>query len=212
MQVFRNIHVLPGVEGDCNVYIADDELVIDTGTGRFFPDMKREIESISDIATLKTIINTHHHFDHTGGNKKFRDWLCAEIHIHQKDRDCLESGETLAEAFGERPRVTTVDRLLKDKSIIKTKNFRFEVIHTPGHTPGSVCLYDRAKRILISGDTISGRTDFPGGSREDMTKSLRKLSELNISYLFPGHGAAKSGGVGFVIKQAMAGIQKNAAV
>jgi len=212
MHVFRNIHVLPGVEGDSNVYIVDDELVIDTGTGRFFPDMKREIESISDIATLKTIINTHHHFDHTGGNKKFRDWLCAEICIHQKDKAYLENGETLAEAFGERPRVTTVDRLLKDSSIIKTKNFRFEVIHTPGHTPGSVCLYERAKKILISGDTVSGRTDFQGGSKYDMAKSLRKLSELGASCLLPGHGAVKSGGVDFIIKQAMAGVQKNAAV
>ncbi len=212
MQVFRNIHVLPGVEGDCNVYVVDDELIIDTGTGRFFYEMKREIESISDIMSLKSIINTHHHFDHTGGNKKFRDWLGSEIYIHQKDKDCLESGETLAEVFGERPRVTTVDRLLKDKSAIKTKNFRFEVLHTPGHTPGSVCLYERAKRILISGDTVSGRTDFPGGSRDDMVKSLQKLSELGISYLFPGHGAAKSGGVDFVIKQAMASSQKSAMV
>ncbi|MBI2579880.1 MAG: MBL fold metallo-hydrolase [Candidatus Aenigmarchaeota archaeon] len=215
MLIYKNIHLLQGIDEDCNVYVIDGEVMIDAGTGKFFPEMKGEMEK-TDTSALKSIINTHYHFDHTGGSKKFRDWLGAEICIHSKDREYMENGNTLAEMFGEKPRITTVDSVLKEKGVIKTKNFRFEILHTPGHTPGSVCLYEREKCILISGDTIFegnfGRTDLPGGSMEDMMKSLKKLSELKVSYLFPGHGSIKIGGIGFVIKQAMALKQKSSTV
>src|SRR3989344_2217041 len=205
MLIYKNIHMIPGVESECNVYIVDGEIIVDTGTGKFFPQMKSEIESSVDTSQIKTIVNTHYHFDHTGAGRKFRDWLGAEICIHQKDKEYMENGNTLAEMFGEKPRITTVDRTLKEKGTLKTKNFKFEIIHTPGHTPGSICLYDREKKLLISGDTVFednfGRTDLPGGSMEDMMKSLKKLSELKVSYLMPGHGNVKFGGVDFVIKQ-----------
>lgn len=207
MLIYKNIHMIPAVESECNVYVIDGEMIVDTGTGKFFAQMKNEIESSIDTSKIKTIVNTHYHFDHTGAGKKFRDWLGAEICIHPKDKDYMENGNTLAEMFGQRSRITTVDRLLREKNILKTQNFRFEVLHTPGHTPGSICLYDREKKILISGDTIFedtfGRTDMPGGSMEDIMRSLKRLSDMKISYLFPGHGGIKFGGVDFVIKQVM---------
>lgn len=215
MLIYKNIHLLQGLDEDCNVYVIDGEILVDAGTGKAFAKMRKDMENI-DVSSLKTIVNTHYHFDHTGGSKKFRDWLGAEISIHSNDKDYMESGNTLAEMFGERPRITTVDKTLKEKNVLKTKNFRFEVIHTPGHTPGSICLYDREKKILISGDTIFednfGRTDLPGGNMEDMMRSLKKLSDLKVSYLFPGHGSIKIGGIGFIIKQSMALKQKNAIV
>jgi len=196
-----------GVGHDSNIYLIDNELLVDTGTGVFFPQMKEEILNLGiDPKKIKMIVNTHCHFDHTGADKKFRDFLKAKIAIHKADKKALETGDgTLAEMFGQTPRAITVDKTLKDGSKIKTKNFTFEVISTPGHTPGSICLYERDKGILISGDTLFadgvGRTDLPGGDKKAMKKSIKRLSELKIKYLLPGHGMPKMSGVDFLIKQ-----------
>jgi glyoxylase-like metal-dependent hydrolase (beta-lactamase superfamily II) len=209
MQVFKGIYLIKGYGYDSNVYLVDNELVVDTGSGNAFAEMRSEIKDKCDVTKVKTILNTHNHFDHTGGDQKFRDWLKAEIVIHENDRDALENGSNLAEMFGAVSRTITVDRSLRDKNVIKTQNFSFEVVHTPGHTPGSICLYDKMKKILISGDTLFedsiGRTDLQGGNKQDMQKSLQRLSKLGINYLLPGHGEPKIGGINFLIKQVLAG-------
>ncbi|MCX6815447.1 MAG: MBL fold metallo-hydrolase [Candidatus Aenigmarchaeota archaeon] len=208
MQICNGIDVLGGMENEPNIYLIDGEVLVDTGTGMFFADMKNDIESRYDSYKIKTIVNTHHHFDNTGASSKFRNWLKAEIMIHMNDKPYLEKGYTLAEAFNVTPRVITVDKTLKEGSVIKTKNFSFTVVHTPGHTPGSICLYEKDKRILISGDTLFessiGRFDLPGGDRQKMFESLQKLLNYNIHYLLPGHGPPKIGGISFHIKQMIA--------
>ncbi len=204
MQLIKGIRMLKGYGYDSNIYLIDDVL-IDTGTGLSFSEIKRAMQD----AKVKTIVNTHHHFDHTGGNGKFRDWLKAEIAIHEYDKDSLESGDTLAETFNAVARIVTVDRVLRDGDSIKTQDFSFHIISTPGHTPGSICLYDRNRKVLVSGDTLfadsNGRTDLPGGNPDAMKKSLQKLSKLEINYLLPGHGEPKVGGANFLIKQILAG-------
>jgi glyoxylase-like metal-dependent hydrolase (beta-lactamase superfamily II) len=213
MYIFKGIEMFPGSEKESNIYLIDGEFLVDAGTGMYFADIKHEIESKFDTTKITTLVNTHNHFDHTGGDRKFRDWLKAQIAIHSADRDDLEAGRTLSEFFDEKPRVTTVDKVLKNGSIIRTENFEFEVIHTPGHSPGSICLYDKNKRILVSGDTLFsegvGRTDLPGGSNEHMVRSLEKLLEYDIQYLLPGHGVPKLGGVEFVIKRVLAKLNKD---
>jgi hydroxyacylglutathione hydrolase len=209
MQVYRGIILMGGVGYDSNIYLIDGELIVDTGTGIFFPEVKEELELTYDISKITTIVDTHCHFDHTGGNKKFRDWLKAEIAIHEGDKKSLETGaNTMAEAFGEKARTVTVDRILKNGDKIKTTNFSFDVIWTPGHTLGSICLYERKKKILISGDTLFadgvGRTDFPNSDSNQLYKSLKKLSEIPITYLLPGHGMPKIGGINFMIRQSIA--------
>lgn len=200
MIVLPGIEMIEGVGSECNIYVIDNEAVVDTGTGNSFPDIKDRLPK-----GIKTIINTHCHFDHCGGNKKFRDCLHAAIAIHEKDKIAVETGRgTMAEMFGESYKVLTADKALKEGSAIKTRNFSFEVIHTPGHTPGSICLYEKKNKILISGDTLFedsvGRTDL-GGSREQLQKSLDRLAELDVEYLLPGHGTIKIGGIHFLIRQ-----------
>lgn len=206
MQVHKGIELLSCMEPDCNVYLVDGELLIDAGTGNYFGDMKKEIEGLCDPKNIKLLVNTHCHYDHVGGNKKFRDWLKLEVAAHSMDKNSVETGNgTVAELFGQKYRIMSVDKTLKEGSIIKTSNFSFEVLHTPGHTPGSICLFDKDKKVLFSGDTLFennvGRTDLPGGDKEQLMNSLRKLSELNIEYLLPGHGSPKKGSVDFLIKQ-----------
>lgn len=213
MRVLKGVYVFGGIGFDSNVYLIDGEILLDTGTGMFFPEIKSEILALGfDPEKIRMIVNSHCHYDHTGGDKKFRDWLKAVIAIHTADRAKLEHGETLAEMFGAVGRSTTADVGLEDRDVIRTEHFNLEVIHTPGHTPGSICLYERKRKILFSGDTLFedgfGRTDYPGGSPEAMAASLAKLAKLDIDYLLPGHGNPKIGGVGFLIKQILVGVAK----
>lgn len=214
MQVYKGIEILGGIEPDCNVYLVDGELIVDAGTGNYFGDMKSQIEGLCDIRNIKLLVNTHCHFDHTGGNKKFRDWLKLSIAVHSADKKSVETGQgALAELFGQQYRIMTVDKVLRVGSIIKTANFSFEVIPTPGHTPGSICLYEPGKRLLLSGDTLFensiGRTDLPGGDHDQLLMSLKRLSELPVEYLLPGHSAPKKGGVDFLIKQMINFLNEN---
>ncbi len=205
MEVFKGIHIIPGIAHDSNIYIIDNEIVVDTGTGEFFHQNRRDIEKALDIKRLKLIANTHYHFDHTGGNKKFRDWLRVPIAVHQADKDFIERGRTLAESFKQVAKIVTIDKELRDEDVITTENFELSVLHTPGHSAGSICIYEPQNKILISGDTLfenaAGRTDLPGGNYNEMKFSLEKLAKYNIQYLFPGHGAPKTGGVNFLIKK-----------
>ena len=192
---------------DCNIYLVDQEILIDTGTGAHFPEIKKFIETNSDISKIKTIINTHCHYDHTGGDKKFRDWLGADILIHKNDADALEHATeaVVADVFGENARAITVNRILKNNDIINTKNFSLKVIHAPGHTSGSICLYDKNNNFMITGDTLFadafGRTDLPSGSEKQMKASLEKILSINPKHILPGHGKPKTNGIDFLIKQ-----------
>ena len=210
MQVYKNILLLDGVGYDCNIYLIDNEILVDSGTGIFFQEIKNEMIRLGiSPKKIHTIINTHCHFDHTGGDRKFRDWLKAKIAIHRKDRRWLESGRNIiAEMFDQQAKATTVDIELDRKDTIKTKNFCFEVLSTPGHTPGSICLYEKKKRILLSGDTIFsngvGRTDLPGGNKRDLLNSMKKLTKLRVECMLPGHGMPRTTGADFLIKQIFA--------
>jgi glyoxylase-like metal-dependent hydrolase (beta-lactamase superfamily II) len=91
--------------------------------------------------------------------------------------------------FARHPQGVEVDERVNDSDCIGS----FTVIHTPGHTPGSICLFSERDHVLISGDTVFsdgcfGRYDFPGGSRIELARSLTRLSLLDIEGLYPGHG------------------------
>lgn len=210
MQVLKGIMLTGGVGPDSNIYIIDDEVMVDTGTGSYFSIIKENFENSGfNPRSIHTIVNTHCHFDHSGGNKKFRDLCKAKILIHKADQKAIETGNgTMAEHFNESPKIVTVDKALRDGDVIKTKNYSWKVISTPGHTPGSISLYDEKRRVLISGDTVFadgiGRTDMPGGNANAMKASIKKLSELKVDYILPGHGMPKVGGVDFLFKQVLA--------
>ncbi len=207
MRVYNNIYLLDGVGFDSNVYVVDGELLIDAGSGMFFQETVDEMMFLRiDPRNLRLIVNTHHHFDHTGADKLFRDISGADIAIHEADREKLEKAETNAELFGSRAKSVTPTRILRDGDIVSTRNFKFEVIHTPGHTNGSICLYERTRKILFSGDVMlsNGLSDYePGYDAELLRDSLEQLSNLRIMYLFPGHGNPKIGGISLLISKTL---------
>jgi hydroxyacylglutathione hydrolase len=213
MEFFRGVHVIPGLSADSNIYIIDSEIVVDSGTGEFFHSNRKDIEAEIDHKRLKLLVDTHYHYDHTGGNKKFRDWLHVPVAAHGADKEMIERGKTLAESFGQTAKVFTLNAELKEGDVINSMNFRLLVLHTPGHSAGSICLYEPEKKMLFSGDTIFenaiGRTDLPGGNYSELRYSLEKLGRYPIQYLFPGHGPPKIGGVNFLIKKMLVSMESS---
>ncbi len=177
---------------DSNIYLIDD-CVIDTGTGFNFTRLHSILKVLGkNFESIKQVINTHCHFDHIGGNGYF---LKASIAIHENDAPVIENADivkSVADYFDGKLRPRKVDVKLKDGDVIDVGTRKLKVIHTPGHTPGSICLYDEKDGILFSGDTLFsdgiGRTDCPGGDEEALIESLNKLSKLSFKKLLPGHG------------------------
>ncbi len=164
----REIDGIIMVEGrgfDSNVYVFQDVLV-DTGTGENIYYILKSIKQAGiNPDDISLIVNTHNHYDHTGGNR----YLDLKVAMHQEDAQALENGDDMATAatmFGESLGKMKVDWKLQEGDKIHD----FEVLHTPGHTRGGICLYNG--ETLISGDTVFadggfGRMDL-GGSVKDM--------------------------------------------
>ena len=143
--------------------------------------------------TLKLIVSTHGHWDHMGDNAALAAHTGAPIAVHPLDRHRLTDPQPLYAPWPIPPCVPAVD--LAEGGEIRFGEIRLRVLHTPGHTEGSVCLLDADRGDLYSGDTLFaggwGRVDFPGGSAEEMAASIARLSELEDRLrVLPGHGAA----------------------
>lgn len=191
MEKINDIIMIEGKGYDSNVYIFQD-VIVDTGTGDNIRYIKDSIKEAGiSIEDLSLIVNTHNHYDHIGGNRCFN----LEVAMHSEDALAIEEEDdekTVARMFGRNMEGFKVDRKLEDGD----KIHNFEVIHTPGHTKGGICLYDG--KTLISGDTVFagggfGRMDI-GGDVKDMKESLKRLSQLDVKFLLPGHGPWVSDG------------------
>ena len=131
---------------------------------------------------IKFVLNTHGHSDHIGGNEVLRKKYGVPVCIHELDAHEIDS-------LNEETSTQTV--LLRDADLVEFKDAKLRVIHTPGHTPGSICLL--GEKLVFTGDTLFaggiGRTDFLGGSSRDLKLSLEKLLRLPESLIvYPGHG------------------------
>jgi glyoxylase-like metal-dependent hydrolase (beta-lactamase superfamily II) len=143
--------------------------------------------------TLKLIVSTHGHWDHTGANAAVAEHTGARIAVHPLDAHRLTNPRPLFAPFEIPPSVPAVE--LAEGGEIRFGEIRLRVLHTPGHTEGSVCLLSADDGLLFSGDTLFpggwGRVDLPGGSPELMVESLGRLVELEDHLrVLPGHGAA----------------------
>lgn len=142
---------------------------------------------------LNCIINTHGHGDHISSNRKFK----APVYIHKLDEDFLADAKlNLSATFGFTIKSPSATRLLEDGDIIEVGGFKLKVLHTPGHTPGSISLLSDG--VVFTGDALFkggvGRTDFPYGSNEQLLNSIKnKLLTLDDrTVVYPGHGPSST--------------------
>jgi glyoxylase-like metal-dependent hydrolase (beta-lactamase superfamily II) len=155
--------------------------------------VKRSLQAAS--LELLYVVDTHGHWDHVADNVALAEGTGAKICAHTWDATRL-ANPTLA-TEGERPypvQPSRADISAQDGGVLEVGGLNFEVLHTPGHTPGSICLYEAAVGALFSGDTLqrgrTGRTDFAGGDARRLSESLGRLAGLpDVVRVFPGHGA-----------------------
>jgi len=187
---------IPGVGFDSNVYLIIDKekALIDTGTGFYADYITKKIKEVCSLEEISSIILTHEHFDHTGGIDGLLKFCDAEVMIHENGAETLKKGLDWSSCFfGVKQKKVKVDRKLKEGDVISLGGHDLIVFHTPGHSRGSICLYEKKSKSLFSGDLIFcgggiGRTDFYGGDLEELIQSIERIKKLEVDALYPGHG------------------------
>jgi hydroxyacylglutathione hydrolase len=181
----------------CNCTLLGDEttgeaMVIDPGDN--IPQILARLARHG--LTLKQIVVTHAHIDHVGGALKLKQQTGAPILLNQQDLPLLEMMDVQAGWLGvQTPEVAPPDASAEDYLVVGLENYPAQVLHTPGHTPGSICLHFAPQKLLIAGDTLFagsiGRTDLPGGDFKTIIRSIRdRLLPLpEDTRVIPGHGS-----------------------
>ncbi len=190
--------ILGAYETNCYILreseTAGDCLIIDAGLepGRLIDFFHQE--KLNPVA----IVLTHGHIDHIAGVTALRtEFPDIKVYVHKLDAEMLtEARNNLSVMMGAAFSTEPADLFIEEKSVIEDAGIKLEVLHTPGHTPGGICLYSKDEGIVFTDDALFadsvGRTDFPGGSMAQLVKSIKeKLLILpDDTIIYPGHGPA----------------------
>lgn len=169
---------------------AGEAMVVDAPGG-----VARQVADEAERAGLRIVllVSTHGHWDHIVDNAALCELTGAPLAVHSRDARMLEQPSTAPFTLAVAIPPSKPDRLLKEWDELVVGSLRFSVVHTPGHTPGSICLFEPTQRVLFSGDTLFasgyGRTDLPGGDEAALEASLGRLGALPPDVrVYPGHG------------------------
>ncbi|MBW1708515.1 MAG: MBL fold metallo-hydrolase [Deltaproteobacteria bacterium] len=202
MKIFDGLYFYPWEsysQNNCNSLMITGKVntLIDPGHQALFPQLAKQLESDGiDYKELDLAINTHSHPDHFEASVSLASYN-VPIAMHPAGEDYLKKiGPAFSQALGHKMPEYHIDLYLVEGEL-ELGETRLQVYHTPGHSPGSICLYWPERKVLISGDLIFsqgvGRTDFPGGSGTLLKESIERMAELEIEVLLPGHGPAVFG-------------------
>lgn len=178
---------------DSSVYLVNGKVLIDAGMSSDL--ITKQLEKYIKLTDLKLIILTHCHYDHTAAAAAIAEKSGAKVGVHRGDLEGVNDEYlSVSVLFGESAPAVKPTIIYEDGDKIDIGNGEYlEVIHTPGHSRGSICLYEPVSKSLFSGDTVFpgggfGRMDFEGSEPDKMLGSVEKLTKLDVKILYPGHG------------------------
>ncbi|MGZ4910435.1 MAG: MBL fold metallo-hydrolase [Halobacteriota archaeon] len=198
LEVCPGVFQIPARRPSCNVYLivgTYKTVMIDSGIDSSFGDLR---DALSDIgftpADVDLVVNTHEHFDHIGGNKYFyRTAIIAAGRLAAAKITEKDEYVTMYSSFSADYRYTKPHLWFESGAFIDLENAKLEVINTPGHTSGCICIYEEYNKLLFSGDTVFAHGTLsaiaPSGSAGDYVHSMDVLNTKKIERLFPGHGS-----------------------
>ncbi|RLA94463.1 MAG: MBL fold metallo-hydrolase [Deltaproteobacteria bacterium] len=182
------------ISNNCNTYLIDGptRILIDPGHIRLFDHVQKGFEELGmKIEDIGLVICTHAHPDHIEAVQLFKDTQ-ALIAFHEKEWQFIKTMDSyLNSSFGINKDSLTPDFFLKEGELF-IQGLKLKIFFTPGHSPGSISIYWPEQKALFPGDLIFkegiGRTDLPGGDSRLLKESIKRISELEIEELLPGHG------------------------
>lgn len=202
MQVLDDLYVYlweSATENNCNSVVVDGKVpvLIDPGHLHRVDSLKDRMSADGfDPARIKVIIVTHAHPDHFEGTVAFKKPSVKIALSRQEERFIEEVGRSMYVGQGLTMPDYRIDFFLQEGNLVLGKH-QFEILLTPGHSPGSLCIYWPRHKVLIAGDVVFvqgvGRTDLPGGDAAALKQSLMRLSKLPAELFIPGHGPALQG-------------------
>jgi hydroxyacylglutathione hydrolase len=200
MKITENLYAFLWVNptaNNCNSYLitGDKNILIDPGHDHLFQHIHEALAKIHlSLHDIDLVIITHAHPDHMEGVRRFVG-TSTMIAMSQVEIDFIRN---VAPHYGNALGISGFepDILLQEGSL-KMGDMNFQVIHSPGHSPGSLCLHWLDEKALFTGDVVFfngvGRTDIPGGNGKTLKDSIKKISRIDVNYLLPGHGEVVSG-------------------
>ena len=201
MKILEDIYFIQGHGLNSNVYAFFSEnnvSIVDTGLPNNFDYIIAELKraSSSQSINIEKIVLTHEHFDHIGAVNMFLYSFSPQVTSSLWTAKAINSRNTsiiLSNLFDPFQINFKITDILTDGDTLMLGSYKFKVLHTPGHTIGSISLYSEEEKILISGDTVFangffGRFDLPTGNYSALKQSLAKLAKLDVDTLLPGHG------------------------
>jgi hydroxyacylglutathione hydrolase len=201
IELAPGIYQFRGEKPGSHVYLIRGDtknILIDTGVAGKFPVLRRRLAEAGVRARdVNLIVLTHEHYDHIGATAFFHRTAVVAAHCLAANKVELQDEFVTFRKYHDQPsKPFWVDVWLEDGSIIDLGNYELQVLHTPGHTSGCICLYEPRAGLLFTGDTVfAGGTLSEiavGGNVSDYVNSIRRLSNLKVKQIYPGHGRASS--------------------
>ncbi len=197
VELDEGLFCIRGKGRSSHVYVVRGEfgnILIDSGLDSEFPSLKESLYKIGiRVKDIYMVINTHEHFDHIGANRYFQEYSVIAAHRFAANKIRYNDRYVTLYKSGDSNQIGLhVHLWLESKSRIDLGNYKLDIIHTPGHTSGSICIYEPEKKYLFTGDTLfSGGTlsyIAESGSVGDYINSVYSVSTRRIERIFPGHG------------------------
>ncbi len=202
MKIFNNLHGFlwqSMTTNNCNTYLIDgpSRVLIDPGHRALFDHVELGLRQLGlTTADIDLVICTHAHPDHIEAVQLFKD-TPALFALNEIEWQWVQGiGKQMGAALGIDMDALQPDFFLQPGEV-SLDDLKLEVFHTPGHSPGSICLYWPAQKALFTGDVVFkeglGRTDLPGGDGDQLKQSIKRLAQLDVQWVLPGHGEIIAG-------------------